>query len=579
MKSTKIILIFAALLCFMELQAQKEDTLEAGSVLIVKDFEPTISDANKLNRNPRIYDTLSIDKEEVSYEVLSQSMETEFSPKPLKAARLKGEPLDKLYNAYARFGVGLYATTYGDLLVNNLRSKKSNFGLNYHHHASNGGVQEVGYSGFNRNEVELHGKRYLYNKILSGSVFYDQHNLHRYGFNPDSVSDAVFQNELQRNNIFQRYISYGAKMRFASYIKDSNKLNFDVRAQYRYLTEFYDSYENNFKLDASIDRYIEKDFVRVNFGVDYNDYIPELLTNNLVASWQTTSLITNVNPYVQRSNEDWQVRAGLKMYIESDTNNYFNFYPELYARYNMLQNLLIPYIGLDGGIERTGLNSLRTTNPWIISSPVLLNTNTPLRIYGGLRGQFSKRSSFNILAEQKWVRNMPLFINDYSQNLSGDIVDNQFIVVYDTASVLNVAAEFSLEELGRLSLFLRADYFSYNMRQSPRAWHLPDYKLTATATYDMRDKLVFKADLFLIGERTAFTPFAWEGEDLGYGNYGKKLPMLIDLNLGAEYRYNKRISAFLNVYNVANSSFNIWNNYPMQGTTVLGGLTFSFLSL
>jgi len=579
MKNSRILIILTLVLMSLGVFAQKPDTLEAGSVLIVKDFEPTISDAYKLKSSPRIYDSLQVEKEELSYDVLSKGLNTAFVPKTLKPAKLKGEPLEKLYNAYARFGVGLYATTYGDLLVNNLRSKKSNFGLNYHHHASNGGVNNVGYSGFNKNEVELHGKRYLYNKIISGSAFYDQHNLHRYGFNPDSVSDATFQNDLQRDDIFQRFISYGGKLRFASYIKDSSKINFDARLSYRHVDEFYNSYEDNVKFDLSIDRYIEKDFVRVNLGVDYNDYLPGGIANNLVATWQTTNLISYLNPYVQRGTEKWQIKAGLKLFVESDTTSYFTFYPDVYVRYNIVGNLLIPYLGFDGSVERNNLNSLRLDNPWISSSTQIANSKTPLRIYGGLRGQFSKRSSFNLIAEQKWVSNMPLFVNDFGNVIGSEIIQNEFLVVYDTASVLNLAAEFSLEEVGRLSLFFRSDYFSYNMRVAPKAWHMPDYKLTATATYDLKNKLTFKADLFVIGERTALTPFASEGDDLGYGLYGKKLPILVDLNLGAEYRYNKRISAFLSIYNVANSRYNIWNNYPMQGFTVLGGLTFSFLSL
>ena len=132
LKMKNIKLLFYILLClpaFVLNAQEKLDTLEAGSVLIVKDFEPTISDAYKLKSSPAIFDTLSIQKEELDYEILTKSLATQFQPGKLKAAKLKGEPLDKLYNAYARFGVGLYATTYGDLLVNNLRSKKSNFGL------------------------------------------------------------------------------------------------------------------------------------------------------------------------------------------------------------------------------------------------------------------------------------------------------------------------------------------------------------------------------------------------------------------------------------------------------------------
>jgi outer membrane receptor protein involved in Fe transport len=43
-----------------------------------------------------------------------------------------------------------------------------------------------------------------------------------------------------------------------------------------------------------------------------------------------------------------------------------------------------------------------------------------------------------------------------------------------------------------------------------------------------------------------------------------------------EYRYNKRISAFLQVNNLASQRYYRWYNYPVQPIQVMGGITARF---
>ena len=56
--------------------------------------------------------------------------------------------------------------------------------------------------------------------------------------------------------------------------------------------------------------------------------------------------------------------------------------------------------------------------------------------------------------------------------------------------------------------------------------------------------------------------------------YVKSLGFLADANLGVEYRYNPRISAFIQANNVASQRYNRWFDYPVQSFQVLGGVTF-----
>ena len=86
-------------------------------------------------------------------------------------------------------------------------------------------------------------------------------------------------------------------------------------------------------------------------------------------------------------------------------------------------------------------------------------------------------------------------------------------------------------------------------------------------------------DLFFIGSRNVFS-YTEPNEDVDFdeidGRYIFKLNPFIDMNLMAEYRYNKRVSAFIQFNNFTAKKYQFWTNYPVQSINILGGVTFSF---
>ena len=92
----------------------------------------------------------------------------------------------------------------------------------------------------------------------------------------------------------------------------------------------------------------------------------------------------------------------------------------------------------------------------------------------------------------------------------------------------------------------------------------------------IQNKIYVSADVFVIGERYAKTYDFTQLVDGKRPVVAKKLNMVVDANIGVEYRYNKAFSLFLNFNNIANQKYYRWNNYQMQGFNFMGGLTYSF---
>jgi outer membrane receptor protein involved in Fe transport len=148
--------------------------------------------------------------------------------------------------------------------------------------------------------------------------------------------------------------------------------------------------------------------------------------------------------------------------------------------------------------------------------------------------------------------------------------------MYDNVETTELSAEITWQKTEKLDFIFQAQYFSYRLENEFLPWYLPDYQLKTAFQYDILDKLLFRGQLFVISPRKAKTFNPSEGDFVAENVYSISLPAIYDINLGIEYRYSKKLSAFLNINNIASVKYYQWENYPVQGLNILGGIAFSF---
>ena len=78
---------------------------------------------------------------------------------------------------------------------------------------------------------------------------------------------------------------------------------------------------------------------------------------------------------------------------------------------------------------------------------------------------------------------------------------------------------------------------------------------------------MIKSDFYLVGKRDAFSYS--EPDPIS-------LPTFVDMNISAEYRYSKKVSAFIQFNNFTAKKYQYWQNFPVQSINILGGITISF---
>lgn len=541
----KVLLAIIFLLGNLSAKAQSSKDSINYDVYSISGYRPVVADAIKLNENPVIKDTTK-KIPVLTYGITSRQIETPFRIEPIVPAKMVSEPLAKLYRTLVKIGIGNYATPYGEIFFNNLRSKEISYGARYKHLSSTSTLKSFGYSGYSDNEFSLYGKKIFSNSTLTGDFDYKRNVVHAYGYNTE-----FFQ--LNKHTTKQRFSLIAPKLSLQSRFSDSLKINHMLALKYYNFNDIFNSAENNVFVGGIFSRYLNKELISVDASVDYYNYQTATDTSN--------NTIIRINPSIISSGEKFNASIGLGTAIDiADTTNFY-FYPRLEASYSIADNIVIPYGGLTGGITKNSFRRLAEENPFILSRVASRSSNNRLELFGGLKGTISSQTSYSTKVSYGKIDDMYFFVNDTTE-----ILQNRFNVIYDDVKLLNLHGEVAYQHTEKLRFLAKADYYKYTLTNELRAWHKPEIEMTFSANYNLKDKIIVKADVFYIGKQFAKIS----------NNTSKQLKPITDINLGLEYRYNKSLSAFINFNNIGATRYYRWNNYPLQKFNLLGGITYSF---
>ncbi|MCB9195552.1 MAG: TonB-dependent receptor [Flavobacteriales bacterium] len=542
-----------------------------------------ITKSEKAEQLPATKDT-AIEIPPVKYYVEPAYYPVEFEAEPIEAAKLKvSEPLEKLYPGYVKFGVGNYTMPYLDAYYGSMRSKTNSWGINIKHQSSLGDINDVGTSQFSENYMDFFYKHFLPKHTLKTNLLYHRDVIHYYGYRMDDTLIPLTYRETD-DSTRMAYNLIGFQSQLTSNSKDSSKIHHQVGLRYHYLNNVVKLQEHNVVVNTSLNKYLKSENIEINgdFEIDFNALsqpaLAQIDTVGVVIPSQGTqnnTAIIRFVPYVVNNKiiNKLHFKGGFGVNVDIASNkNYFYFYPEVELSYSLFNDVFIPYAGLTGGVKRNSWNNLRTDNPFLLSNTQALNTNEKINAYGGIRGAISSEWSFNVLARYQSFTNYVLYYNDnvYSYN-------NGFGIIYDTIGQTTFSGQLAYEKGEKFKFFGKAEYYLYNTKNQEFAWLMPDFKVTLSGNYDLADKIIARLNVYVIGNRKAFTNDSIvDVTPNDAGQYVIDLKPYVDANLGLEYRYNKRISAFIDFNNLTAAKYQRLYNYPVHRFNVLGGFTFKF---
>ncbi|MGM0479523.1 MAG: hypothetical protein ACQERC_09885 [Bacteroidota bacterium] len=551
-----------------------------GDVRVTTGSDRSLPPVNRISMRPSMIDT-AITSPITDYPLLVLQENTSFEIDKIAPANIRHRPqLPQLYRGYAKLGAGSRLMGLGEVYYNSLRSRKYHWGVHAKHLSEWGQIPDVAPSQYDRTKIRAFGKveerRYSY----GGEIGYKNYGLHYYGFeNPDA----------DRDSISQRYQSVDFSGFFDAHKKDSAMLNYRIGVDYsnfmdqKPAVDSLDKWrgkENNVGVRSTWQYNMSNNVLLSNLRADadisFNDYRYGIRDSSIAPSdtgFVHQNTLVELRPVTSfySLNEKLHFKLGGALALNINREVQASLYPIAEVKYSLFDDLFIPYAGVEGGMQQRRFAHLARTNEFIRSN-VELNNRSRYEAHFGIKGTLSSKMSFNLGASFATHRNQALYVNDTVLS-SG----NQFRVMYDTVNISTISGSLSYQQNEKLKIDGIARFHSYQARNNPYAWNLPQFEFIARGNYNIADKLLLTLDFTLETGRVAK---AFDPNQAGVleedGQLYRPLGVIADANIGAEFRYTKRISIFANFNNVAAQRYKRWYGYPVQGFQFMAGATFRF---
>lgn len=584
MRSFLLILVSAVVVGNLHAQIDKEINYDAT-------FEGSrrlyLRDANKISVVPQTKDSV-MQMTAIQYTTIPTPKTVVIEPKLIPAAKINvDERLGYLYKGYIKAGYGSYNTLPVDFYYSDGRSKKGSYGVHYKLLRGDGVPLDDKDSipdSYSDNQAEVWGKWFFKRTQLLGSVNWERSVNHWYGVDMKNNYDGP---RLDQMDMKQRMNTFGGDISYLTYARDTGEFNFEGKMGLRGTQDIFNNRETNFDLLIHGRSLRESTLYSMDVGFNYNAFNffgPDMLGNGFMddsyfkeRNWD--NMVLKFQPMASTTWKGLRAKVGAGIYVEGRGSNPGHFYPLAEVSYNLFDGIVVPYAGVRGSTEPVTYLSLYKENPFIQTFPDLKNLNNKLDVYAGIGGSISSTVSYSAGINYFEWGNFHYFMNDSITSIENNYFThgNVFTVLYDDLKAMNFHGELAIFGGEKWKTNIRGDYYTYTTDFQEHAWHQPSLRFMANAQYNMRNKFIIGADLFYVGSRWAKSTVPVNGiEMLADGSYQYKLKGFLDANFKVEYRYNKRLSAWVQFNNALAMKYQRWAAYPNQRFLALMGAAYSF---
>jgi hypothetical protein len=558
---------------YVNAQERTKDTIDDQVVNVVKPYTPTISDAFKIKDIPKLNDSNTVKKKAVKYNIFSIPVASTFTPAKGKAAKVDKAKAIKLYDNYASLGAGTYTTILGEVYLNHELSSTENVGGYFSHHSSAGGIEDVVLDdNFSKTSLNAHYSQKLRDFSWKIDAGFDLQAYNWYGLPEDFYSESEIDN-IDPSHTFNSF-NIGGKLNFDDAIVNNGSVRF------RRFGDSQDSGENRFIAKTSFDIPIQDQDLSTEFYIDYiGGSFDKSFNSNEELKYGNVTF--GLAPSYQLKQDDLTVDLGLKLVYLNDTEfdeNKFFIYPNIEATYRLVDEIVIAYGGIKGGLIQNSYYDFANENPFVAPSLFIAPTDQRYNGFIGLKGKLSNNVSYNIKGNYYAEQNKALY---KANAISTDIVEledyeygNSFGIVYDDVTTFSVVGELNIDVNRNFTLGIKGEYFNYSMDEQDEAWNLPDVTGSIFMDFQISEQWYAGASAFFVGERKDEQDVT--GTLIFVEPVSTTLDSYFDVNAHLGYKINDQLSVFGKVNNLLNQDYQRYMNFPVQGIQVLAGATYQF---
>ena len=517
-----------------------------------------------------------------SYPLLVYQQATQINLDKIKAAEIEtSDKLKQLYPFYAKIGMGSGIMPIGQFVYNSTRSKGYHYGLTIDHLSSFGAVKnregiEYAPANYDRTMASLYGKIVDNRYTLRGQIDYYNNGFNYYGIPTDTI---------QKSDINQRIQGIGGIVNYTSDFGLMEVMNYSIDLGYNYLftkppiedtiVDWRTQEHNlNFKTKGWYN-YRSETFYGI-IGARFNSYqfgIEDSILSSSNIGRLSNNTIIDVKPGVLTHLMDnkFKIDVGFALALDIAAENKLYIYPQVEIKYSLFNDIFIPFAGIGGGLTQNTFSRFSRENQYVNPSCPLSNENNPYDIYGGIKGTLSNKMGFNTNVSFKKITNKAFFKTD-----TNSIYNNTFELLYDSLNHTSFEASIFYQLDEKLKIDGLARFNSYELKNHAYAPNLPILEFQLRGSYNLFDKFIFNLDGKVETGRKAMVYEPGDDVIEEDNQYYLNLGSIVDFNFGVEYRYNKRITAFLQFNNMFSQRYYSWYNYPVQPIQIMGGVSFRF---
>lgn len=569
------ILVAIAIVAFNNASAQggEEGELNGGTITVVKPYDPTISDAFKVKSTPSINDTTTVKKKPVTYSIFSVPVASTFTPDKGKLSRLKTPKRQKFFDNYARLALGNYVNVLGEFAGNFEIDKDSDVGVFFNHNSSQGGIDEATFDDdFSDTSLDVsYGKRNRdFNWGITAGGRYQAANW--YGVAPIGLASVPVGAEIDAGTSYLTLGLSGKAQFFDSVVE-----NVDVAVTN--ISSGNDASETRVRLRPQFAFEVMEEEIGLGVEVDYLTGAFDTQGTIPVAD-AYSYLNLGINPSINLYGDKYKVELGARLNYLTDNENSesdFKVYPDINASYILMDEQVIAYTVIGGGLDMNTLQNFADENVFIAPAVSVAPTSRQIDAQLGIKGKLSEKFGYKLYGGYRLEENRYFYTKDNSVLLTTVPrlpyeFANTFYTQYGDLNTLTFGGSASVDLNTQFNLTLNAQYMSYDVSNGDSfnnvASQLPSFTADVVGNYDITDKWNVGTTLYFIGEREVFRT--------GGIPETQTLDSFVDLNIDVNYKINPKLTAFLRGHNLTGGNYQYYLDYPVQNLQILGGAVYKF---
>ena len=601
---------------FIFVHAQEQDERLVREMTLEREYDPTIQDANKINRLPEVREP-EITKRTIEYSPFTIPADPEKEIIVLPSGDIMTAIPVNNRRGYFHFGGGMYTNLTGDFGYHLLNDERDKLNFYLSHRSTNGKVGEIDNKQkavFYDNLGGLDFKHSFDPAVLRLGANYTYSMFNYYGrafgaylsmpsyyssYMPDFT--AVDRETNQVNQVVNAYAGIQSK----EYTQIGYILDFDfVRFTQKYgLSKDWEGIgENKFTFKAGFNSRFGAGNKLAGFTgkLNYFTYTyPAYYGIESESLGYKDYIEATFTPYYRIEGDTWKAQLGVNLMMTTVDSAKFFLSPNVSIEAE-IANKTVFYVNAGGEIQSNDAFGLSKRNRYMDYSFITKPSRTWLDATLGIRTGVAPGVWFDIFAGYKITENEVFFVPSpviripyiplSSSSPSGEYGFHSYYSVFQPdASQFRAGATFKYMYKKVADFSVKGVYNQWSLSAGDgmepgnyddvKPYGRPAIEVNADLTIRPVKPLTLTLGYYLGSDRYTFFPsrtIIMDEQEIPVDRQEIKMKDFNDLNFTASWNFNQTFGAYLKLNNLLFEQQELWYGYPLQGFNAMVGINLNF---